>query len=153
MTDLDILTNLPEGLPFPEVSVTLLARAGEVSLLPDNYKSRQGDRVVSYTNFYGRTSLVDRPLTDFASEFTTAEEWLSLKGYTPLRLVTLLDVETRLAALGLNSQKLQAARGWVNELLSAFVQNPAPRNDWSDPPFDFSDVITDAAQLLTTAQP
>jgi hypothetical protein len=148
MTDVDILSNLPHGLPFPECSITLLARESVVTPLPEDYRARPGDRVVLYVNNYGSTFLMDVPTSSFSQEFVTAEQWLIEQNYNPLRLVALLDLESRLRASMSTSPKLSAVREWVNSLLSAFSADASPRNDWPPPPFSFEECVADAMQLI-----
>ncbi len=78
----------------------------------------------------------------------TAEEWLAIEGLTPLRLVTLLYLETKLASANKSSAKLSALRSWLDGLLASFAQDPSPKEDWTLAPFPFEEVTTDAFLAL-----
>ena len=148
MTDIEILKNLPAGLPFPEASEILLARDGTVILLPEGYKWKENDRVVRYTNNYGTVELKDIPTSNYAPEAVTAEGWIMDQGYTPIRVITLLDLESKLAAASKTSQKLMAVRAWIDGLLVSFVSDPTPKSDWPPVPFSFEETTQDAFTQL-----
>lgn len=79
----------------------------------------------------------------------TAEEHLNLQGYTPLRLLTLLDIEGKLHALGQTSDSLAAVRSWIDTLtISAAINPNATRDDWPDAPFPFEVVLIEALSVL-----
>lgn len=144
MKDSEIIQHLPVAPPWPEGSLTLLVREEAVSVLPEGYKWREGDRVVAYKFSYGSIESENIPLTDFPPESVTAEEWLSAQGYSSMRLVTLLDLENQLASVLGNSPKLIAVRTWINGVLATFIQNPAPRSNWPPAPFTFEETTQEA---------
>ena len=150
MKDSEIIQHLPVPTPFPEGSLTLLVREEAVSVLPEGYKWREGDRVVALKFSYGSVEFENIPLTNFLPEFFAAEEWLSSQGYSSMRLVTLLDLENQLASVLGNSPKLTAVRTWINGVLATFIQNPAPRADWSAAPFSFEETTQEAFSALNS---
>ena len=79
----------------------------------------------------------------------SAEEWLTIQGYTSIQLVTLLDLENRLAAASKNSPKLTATRTWIDSILSAFIENDSQRDNWPPAPFGFQETTTEAFAALT----
>lgn len=78
----------------------------------------------------------------------TAEKHIEREGYPAIRLVTLMDLEGKLAEAGKTSAKLTAVRGWLDTILGAFAANPQPRNDWPKAPFGFEETVQDAASKL-----
>jgi hypothetical protein len=78
-----------------------------------------------------------------------AEEWLTIQGYTSIQLVTLLDLENKLAAASKNSPKLTATRTWIDSILSAFIENDSQRDNWPPAPFGFQETTTEAFAALT----
>jgi hypothetical protein len=79
----------------------------------------------------------------------TAEKHIEREGYPAIRLVTLMDLEGKLAEAGKTSAKLTAVRGWLDTILGAFAANPEPRNDWPKAPFGFEETVQDAAFTLS----
>lgn len=78
----------------------------------------------------------------------TAEQWLAKEGYGATQLVTLLNLEAQLAAAAKTSPALTAVKAWTNNLLAAFVADPAPRADWPPAPHTFAATVTEAYALL-----
>lgn len=78
----------------------------------------------------------------------TAEKHIEREGFPAIRLVTLMDLESKLAAAGKTSAKLTAVRGWLDTILGAFAANPEPRNDWPKAPFSFEETVQEAASKL-----
>jgi|688.fasta_scaffold03885_2 hypothetical protein len=78
----------------------------------------------------------------------TAEKHIEREGYPAIRLVTLMDLEGKLAEAGKTSAKLTAVRSWLDAILGAFAANPEPRNDWPNAPFGFEETVQDAASKL-----
>ena len=81
----------------------------------------------------------------------TAEAWLDQQAYTPLRLLTCLDLEGKLRATGRTSPKLAATRSWLDALTLAAAVNPdAATSTWPPAPFAFDAVVQEA---ITQLQP
>lgn len=78
----------------------------------------------------------------------TAEKHIEKEGYPAIRLVTLMDLEEKLAQAGKTSAKLVAVRAWLDLILGAFATNPEPRNDWPKAPFDFEETVQEVASKL-----
>lgn len=75
----------------------------------------------------------------------TAEEHLIETGYSPLRLLTCLDLENKLRSSNLISNPLAAVRQWIDNLtLSAAINPDEKRSDWPLPPYPFEIVISDS---------
>ena len=83
----------------------------------------------------------------------TAEEWLENQAYTPLRLLTCLDLEGKLRSKGGTSPKLTAIRQWLDEITLAAAFNPnAVTSTWPSAPFVFDVVVQEAiTQLIIVA--
>lgn len=79
-----------------------------------------------------------------------AEEWLNFKEYTSLRLLTLLDLESKLATASKSSPKVTAVRGWINGILSEFAINPADKLFWGEPPYSFEETVQEALSILNS---
>lgn len=78
----------------------------------------------------------------------TAEKHIESEGFPAIRLVTLMDLEGKLAQAGETSVKLTAVRSWLDSILGAFAANPEPRNDWPKAPFGFEETVQEAATKL-----
>lgn len=78
----------------------------------------------------------------------TAEKHIEREGYPAIRLVTLMDLEGKLAEAGKTSAKLSTVRSWLDMILGAFAANPEPRNDWPKAPFGFAETVQEAAGSL-----
>ena len=77
-----------------------------------------------------------------------AEQWLTKEGYGSTQLVTLLDLTAQLQAAGKVSPKLDAVKLWTNMILAEYVQSDTPKEDWGNPPFSFSETVTEAFNIL-----
>jgi hypothetical protein len=81
----------------------------------------------------------------------TAEDHLSAQGYTPLRLLTCLDLEGKLRATGTTSPKLASVRQWIDALTLAAAANPdEARPDWPSAPFPFEQVLSEALTIINS---
>jgi hypothetical protein len=80
----------------------------------------------------------------------TANAWLEKEGYGPTQLVTLLDLTAQLQAVGKASPKLDAVKSWTNIILAEYVQSQTPKEDWGNPPFSFSETVTEAFNILNS---
>jgi hypothetical protein len=78
----------------------------------------------------------------------TANAWLEKEGYGPTQLVTLLDLTAQLQAAGKVSPKLDTVKLWTNMILAEYVQSDTPKEDWGNPPFSFSETVTEAFNIL-----
>jgi hypothetical protein len=78
----------------------------------------------------------------------TAEKHIEREGFPAIRLVTLMDLEGKLAEAGKTSAKLVAVRSWLDAVLGAFAANPEPRNDWPEAPFGFEETVQEAVEDL-----
>lgn len=87
-------------------------------------------------------------IANMPKPFVTAERHIERQGFPAIRLVTLMDLEGKLAQAGATSTKLTAVRGWLDTILGAFAANPEPRNDWPNAPFGFEETVQDAASKL-----
>jgi hypothetical protein len=81
----------------------------------------------------------------------TAEDHLAAEGYTPLRLLTCLDLEGKLRATGATSEKLASVRQWLDNLTLAAAANPdEARPDWPAAPFAFDAVLAESLAALNS---
>ena len=96
------------------------------------YKNESGDFTGEEEEYYGMS----------------AEDWLAHKGYSCLRLLSLLDMEGKLEAMGKTSAKMQAVRGWINTLLTEYITNPQVKLTWPEPPYSYNETMQEALQSL-----
>jgi hypothetical protein len=80
----------------------------------------------------------------------SAEEWLSYKGYTSIRLLTLLDIERKLESAGKTAPKLVAVRAWIDSVLMQFAMTPQPQISWDDSPYTFEETLQEALGILNS---
>ncbi len=81
----------------------------------------------------------------------TAEAHLAQQGYTPLRLLTCLDLEQKLWKSNAASPKLAAVRVWLDNLTLAAAANPdEARPDWPAAPFAFEQVLAESLAALNS---
>lgn len=79
----------------------------------------------------------------------TAEAWLAAQSYTPLRLLTCLDIEAKLAAASKVSPKLASVRQWLDTItLLAAPEPDAQRSDWTASPYSFAEASQEALAVL-----
>jgi hypothetical protein len=79
----------------------------------------------------------------------TAEAHLTASGYTPLRLLTCLDLEGKLWKANATSPKLAAVRSWLDALTLAAASNPdEARSDWPVAPFAFDQALAESLAAL-----
>jgi len=80
-----------------------------------------------------------------------AEEHRAAEGYTPLRLLTCLDLEGKLRATGKSSPKLAAVRVWLDTLTLAAASAPDEAlPDWPAAPFAFDGVLAETLAALNS---
>lgn len=77
-----------------------------------------------------------------------AGEWLELVGYGAAQQPTLLYLKMNLATAGKQSDKLNAVEAYINKILIQYATDPAPRNDWPEPPYTYHETISEAVELL-----
>ena len=78
----------------------------------------------------------------------TADQWLAKCGYNSMQLVTLLDLELKLANLNKVSQKMLAVRQWLNLILTNFSLDNSSSENWPLPPCSFEEATQDALSKL-----
>jgi hypothetical protein len=139
-------------------AVGLLPSQQLISLLTDdegNWRDvPEGQTVVPLVKIPKPTEGVERQWvagTPAPAPTFTAEDWITLQGYTATRLVSLLDVEAKLNATQRVSPKAVAVRGWLDTVLATYAQDPSPRNDWPASPHTYEATIQEAVYVL--AQP
>lgn len=153
MTTQEIIQNIPSEL-FNEDGNTpltrILVRDGSITPLPEPYLFKDNDQVYDYSKNNGFVELTEVDVSDYQREFITAEEWISEQGYTPTRIVTLMDLENKLRFVNKTSQKVAEVRLWLDTILAEYIINTAPRNDWPAAPYLFEQTVLDAYNELTS---
>jgi hypothetical protein len=80
----------------------------------------------------------------------TAEEHLKSVGLGGDRQPTLLYLRQSLAAAGKTCAELDAVEAYLQQILTMFAANPAPRNDWPNPSVTFEAAVQAAMQALNS---
>jgi hypothetical protein len=153
MTSQEILQNIPSEL-FDENGNTpitkILVRNNDVSVLPEPYLTRDGDEVYNYTKNNGFVELDKIDISGYQKEYVTAEEWITSQGYTPIRIVTLMDLENKLNLANKTSQKVLEVRQWLDTILAVYVINSSANNSWPAAPHTFEQTVLDGYTTLST---
>jgi hypothetical protein len=87
------------------------------------------------------------------AEPITAEEHLRSVGLAGDRQPTLLYLRQSLTAAGKTCAELDAVEAYLQQILTMFAANPAPRNDWPAPPITFEAAVQSAMQTLNPLVP
>jgi hypothetical protein len=80
----------------------------------------------------------------------TAEEHLESVGLGGSRQPTLLYLRQSLTAAGKTSPELDAIEQYLQQILTMFAANPAPRNDWPNPSVTFEAAVQAAMTALNS---
>jgi hypothetical protein len=80
----------------------------------------------------------------------TAEEHLDAVGLGGNRQPTLLYLRQSLAAAGESCPELDAVEAYLQQVLTLFAANPAPRNDWPNSPLTFEVAVQSAMNALNS---
>ncbi len=151
MNEIEVIQNIPPSL-FDEDGNTaptrILVRDGKVTALAPNYRSRPGDAIYNYSKQNGSITLNAADISSYEPEASSAEAWLIRKGYGPMQLVALLDMEGRLQTAQKSSAKMTAVRAWIDTITSAFLLGQSQRTDWPEPPHQFEETLLEAGAAL-----
>ena len=79
----------------------------------------------------------------------TAEEHLRSVGLAGDRQPTLLYLRQSLTAAGKTCAELDAVEQYLQQILTMFAANPAPRNDWPNPSVTFEAAVQAAMSALS----
>jgi hypothetical protein len=80
----------------------------------------------------------------------TAEEHLRSVGLAGDRQPTLLYLRQSLTAAGKTCPELDAVEQYLQQILTMFAANPAPRNDWPNPSVTFEAAVQAAMTALNS---
>jgi hypothetical protein len=80
----------------------------------------------------------------------TAEEHLKSVGLGGERQPTLLYLRQSLTAAGKTCAELDAVEQYLQQILTMFAANPAPRNDWPNPSVTFEAAVQSAMNALNS---
>ena len=80
----------------------------------------------------------------------TAEEHLESVGLGGSRQPTLLYLRQSITAAGKTCAELDAVEQYLQQILTMFAANPAPRNDWPNPSVTFEVAVQSAMQALNS---
>jgi len=135
--------NVAEGATVVEITDEQAAtvQSGKTSEPKVFYFYKEGELLTAQEYREQQIALRPKPLV-------SAEKHIEREGFPAIRLVTLMDLEGKLAQAGKTSAKLTAVRAWLDGILAAFAANPEPRNDWSGTPFGFEETVGEAMANL-----
>jgi hypothetical protein len=71
----------------------------------------------------------------------TAESWLDHEGYGAMRLLGLLDLESKFGQQ--SPPKMQAVRAWINSIRAQYAET---KSDWQPAPHTFESTMQEIAQ-------
>lgn len=134
-----------DGKDVPATKIVVKANSIE---LYNNQPLEPGDLLVEYIrkDFSSQGYIVAE---GESVSLYTAEQWLANVGFTPLRLLTCLDLENKLNAMSLVSPKLNAVRQWIDQITLIAAPDPdSRRSDWPDSPFSFAEASGEALAIL-----
>ncbi len=114
-----------------------------------NFTRTETDKDVIDTLVRKGWAIYDPGIIEEISSSFTADEWLANQGYNSVILIALLDLENKLKEQNKNSFKLTSARNWINEILSEYVLNSEPKNNWQQAPFTPQETVTEAFAVLS----
>lgn len=136
-------TSLPEGATVVQLTneQKTQVEAGRTATPPVVYFVIDGQLVTQQERRAKQIAARPRPAI-------SAERHIERQGYPAMRLVTLMDLEGKLAAAGLTAPKLVAVRGWLDTVLATFAADPAPRNDWALAPYGFEETVQEAVGAM-----
>jgi hypothetical protein len=80
----------------------------------------------------------------------TAEQHLASVGLAGDRQPTLLYLRQSITAAGKTCAELDAVEAYLQQILTMFAANPAPRNDWPNPSVTFEAAVQSAMQALNS---
>jgi hypothetical protein len=84
------------------------------------------------------------------AEPITAEEHLRSVGLAGDRQPTLLYLRQSLTAAGKTCAELDAVEQYLQQILTMFAADPAPRNDWPNPSVTFEAAVQSAMNALNS---
>jgi hypothetical protein len=84
------------------------------------------------------------------AEPITAEEHLKSVGLGGERQPTLLYLRQSLTAAGKTCAELDTVEAYLQQILTMFAANPAPRNDWPNPSVTFEAAVQSAMNALNS---
>jgi hypothetical protein len=107
----------------------------------------QGERLQNGTLIWDAAT---RTLIPTPPPAVTAEEHLRSVGLAGDRQPTLLYLRQSLTAAGKTSPELDAVEAYLQQILTMFAANPAPRNDWPNPSVTFEAAVQSAMNALNS---
>ena len=114
---------------------------------PQGWKPPAGTRAIPDTDLPANWEQAEEVNT---SEPITAEEHLRSVGLAGDRQPTLLYLRQSLTAAGKTCAELDAVEAYLQQILTMFAANPAPRNDWPNPSVTFEAAVQSAMNALNS---
>lgn len=107
----------------------------------DNQLRAETDPVIIATLERKGWLMIEPPVAEEVLPTYTAEAWLEAQGFGAMRLLGLLDLESKFS--GQAPPKMQAVRAWINSIRAQYAET---KSDWQPAPHTFESTMQEIAQ-------
>jgi hypothetical protein len=77
----------------------------------------------------------------------TVDEWLTYQGFTAIKLIALIDIESKVNQANKQSPKLEETRAWLDSVTQSYITEPGKTTNWTSSPYTFDEVMLEATTL------
>ena len=78
----------------------------------------------------------------------TVDEWLTYQGFTAIKLIALIDIESKVNQANKQSPKLEETRAWLDGITQSYITEPGKTTNWTPSPYTFDEVMLEAITLI-----
>ena len=78
----------------------------------------------------------------------TVDEWLTYQGFTAIKLIALIDIESKVNRANKQSPKLEETRAWLDGITQSYITEPGKTTNWTSSPYTFDEVMLEAITLI-----
>jgi hypothetical protein len=78
----------------------------------------------------------------------TVDEWLTYQGFTAIKLIALIDIESKVNQANKQSPKLEETRTWLDGITQSYITEPGKTTNWTSSPYTFDEVMLEAITLI-----
>ena len=78
----------------------------------------------------------------------TVDEWLTYQGFTAIKLIALIDIESKVNQANKQSPKLEETRAWLDGITQSYITEPGKTTNWTSSPYTFDEVMLEAITLI-----
>ena len=78
----------------------------------------------------------------------TVDEWLTYQGFTAIKLIALIDIESKVNQANKQSPKLEETRAWLDGITQSYITEPGKTTNWTSSPYTFDEVMLEAIALI-----